>query len=294
MPRTVDEGFRDFLTRLTPTQTESEAAKKHRASIEDCLKTNFGLLRLFRTGSFGNGTSISGYSDVDYFASIPTEKLKRDSSTSLSNIRDVLDARFPNTGVRVSCPAITVPFGINGTETTEIVPADFTDILKVKDETYHIYDIPNCSGGWMRSSPEIHNLYVRVADDKLKGKVKPLIRFVKAWKYYQQVPISSFYLELRVAKFVEDMSVIIYSIDLRSFFNHLANAELGQFQDPMHISGLITPCTSSIKLEEAKSKLSTALTRANKAREAETSENIKDAFYWWNLLFNNNFPSYYN
>ncbi|MBL8045256.1 MAG: hypothetical protein JNL09_01875, partial [Anaerolineales bacterium] len=106
MPRTIDEGFRDFLTNLTPTQAESDAAKKHRASIEACLKTSFSLLRLFRSGSFGNGTSISGFSDVDYFASIPTDKLKRNSSIALSDVRDVLDARFPNTGVRVNCPAI--------------------------------------------------------------------------------------------------------------------------------------------------------------------------------------------
>ncbi len=64
MPRTVDEGFRDFLPSLTPSSLESAAAKTHRASIEACLKTNFGLKRFFRVGSFGNGTSISGHSDA--------------------------------------------------------------------------------------------------------------------------------------------------------------------------------------------------------------------------------------
>jgi hypothetical protein len=58
MPRTIDEGFRDFLAGLTPSDLESEKAQKHRASIESCLKNNFTLKRFFRTGSFGNGTSI--------------------------------------------------------------------------------------------------------------------------------------------------------------------------------------------------------------------------------------------
>ena len=71
MPRTVDEGFRDFLKKLTPSSYESDAARRHRASIEQCIKSNFGLRRFWRTGSFGNGTSVSGYSDVDYMASIP-------------------------------------------------------------------------------------------------------------------------------------------------------------------------------------------------------------------------------
>jgi len=77
MPRTVDEGFRDFLPKLTPSETETAAAASHRNSIETRLKLDFDLKRFFRIGSFGNGTSISGYSDVDYLASIPTDKLKK-------------------------------------------------------------------------------------------------------------------------------------------------------------------------------------------------------------------------
>ena len=110
MPRTIDEGFRDFLQKLTPSNTETEAARRHRASIEQSIRSNFGLNRFWRIGSFGNGTSISGYSDVDYMASIPTKSLTQNSSTSLTKLRNALDTRFPNTGVRTSCPAVVVPF----------------------------------------------------------------------------------------------------------------------------------------------------------------------------------------
>ena len=82
MPKTIDEGFRDFLTQLTPTSAETQAAKTHRASIEACLKSNFGLNRFVRIGSFGNGTSISGYSDVDYLACLPTTQLTATSTAS--------------------------------------------------------------------------------------------------------------------------------------------------------------------------------------------------------------------
>ena len=104
MLRTVDEGFRDFLTKLTPSTTESVAAKNHRASIEACLKNNFGLKRFARIGSFGNGTSISGCSDVDYLACLPTDQLTQVSTSSLRKVRDALDTRFPNTGIRASSP----------------------------------------------------------------------------------------------------------------------------------------------------------------------------------------------
>lgn len=176
--------------------SESAAAKAHRASLESRLKNDFGLRRLFRTGSFGNGTSISGFSDVDYFASLPRDQLTRSSNYTLTKVRAALDSRFPYTGVRVNCPAVKVPFGTAVSETTEVVPADF---IRKTDAGYYIYDIPDCADGWMRSSPDAHNAYVLYHHQRLANKVKPLIRFIKAWKFYRQVPISSFYLELRVA-----------------------------------------------------------------------------------------------
>ena len=290
MPRTVDAGFRAFLRKLTPLSGESSAAKRHRASIRACLKNNFNMRRFFQSGSFGNGTSISGYSDVDYFASIPSNNLSEDSNISLRRVRNALDIRFPNTDVRVSCPAVKVPFGILAKESTEVVPADY---IRKSSEGHHVYEIPNCYGGWMYSSPEAHTAYVRDVDRNLKNKVRPLIRFIKAWKYFRNVPISSFYLELRVTKYAEGESSIIYSIDIKNILKSLYNHELADMRDPKGISGLISPCTTEVQHKEAMSRLATALNRAEKAREAEAQGNIKNAFYWWNLLFAGKFPSYY-
>ena len=247
------------------------------------------MTNFFRTGSFGNGTSISGYSDVDYFAVIPTKNLKENSTTTLRQVRDALATRFPNTGVRVSCPAVVVPFGTDAKESTEVTPADY---IKATNG-YNIYDIPDCSDGWMNSSPSTHNAYVRKVDGDLGGKVKPLIRFIKAWKYYQNVPISSFYLELRIAKYAEGESSIGYSIDVKNIFSYLDRIGLASMQDPKGISGYISPCSTDTKLADAKSKLSTALNRAQKARDAENKDDIKEAFEWWDMLYNGNFPSYY-
>lgn len=289
MPRTIDEGFRDFLTQLTPTSSETEAAKTHRASIEGRLKRDFGLRRFVRIGSFGNGTSISGYSDVDYLASLARESLTSNSTYSLGKVRDSLDDRFPNTGVRVSCPAVVVPFGNSRSETTEIVPADY-----IKEEGGHyVYDIPDCRGGWMRASPDAHNSYVAEINNKLGGKVKSLIRFIKAWKCYRDVPISSFYLELRVAKYATGESSIIYEFDVKRILCQLRDCGLADMQDPMGVSGYIAPCKTQALYEDAMSKLNTAAARAEKARDAAQRENIAEAFEYWRLLYNNQFPTYY-
>lgn len=289
--RTVDQGFRDFLQTLTPTTGESQAAQNHRVSIKACLDSNFNMTRFFRTGSFGNGTSISGYSDVDYFAEIPTSKLKNNSTSTLREVRNVLDRRFPNTGVRVSCPAVLIPFGTDAKESTEVTPADYIEVTT--RNRYKVYEIPDCSDGWIRSSPDAHNAYVRAVNQELNYKVKPLIRFIKAWKYYRNVPISSFYLELRVAKYAEGEPSIVYDIDVKGVFSHLDGIDLARMQDPMGISGYISPCSTQAQLDDAKSKLATALTRAQKARDAEVRGDTKEAFDWWDLLYDGNFPSYY-
>ncbi len=290
MPRTIDDGFKDLLTKLTPSSYESEAAKGHRSSIKTRLELDFGSVRRFvRIGSFGNGTSISRYSDVDYLASLPTDTLSQNSGYSLIKVKDSLNERFPNTGVRVNCPAVVCPFGTSASERTEIVPADY-----VREENgYKIYDIPDCAGGWMKASPDAHNAYVKSIDDKLSNKVKPLIRFIKAWKFFREVPISSFYLELRVAKWAKDETSIQYDIDIRNFLVFLKDGGLADMQDPMGISGYISPCKTEAFHKDALSKLETAASRAIKAREATKKGDISEAFDYWRLLFNNEFPTYY-
>lgn len=285
---TAEQGFRDFLHKLTPTSTETAAAKSHRASIEACLENNFSISRFFRVGSFGNGTSIRGYSDVDYFASIPAENLPQNSDSALYKVWESLDTRFPTSTVGIRKPAIVVPFGTDGSESTDIVPAKLHSVEK--DQL--VYKIPDGEGGWMSSSPEAHNDYVDDVNTKLSNKVKPLIRFIKAWKFFKNVPIYSFYLEMAVAKYAANESVILYSIDVNAILSRLWNNQLSALQDPLGITGYIHPCFSEAKKEEALSKLVTAHVRAENAREAETKGDIKEAFEWWDKLYGGHFPAY--
>lgn len=289
MPRTVEEGFRDFLLTLTPSTIESQKAKNHRASIEDCLKDQFKMDRFVRIGSFGNGTSISGHSDVDYLASIPSGKIPLDSNRLLEKVRGVLQDRFPNTSVCMRCPAVVISFGTTASERTEIVPADCVE----DEDTYNIYEIADGKGGWTKACPDAHNAYVRMIDNGHENRVKPLIRFIKAWKYFQHVPISSFYLELRVAKYAHSQSAIIYKYDILNIFRELSDKSLAHMQDPKGVSGYIEACSTQAKRDEALSKISTSLKRVEKAIDAEHRDEVQTSFGYWQLIFNGEFPTYY-
>lgn len=289
MPRDIKQGFDGFHIKIKTSAVETAAAKSHRASIESCLKSKFGLNRFTRIGSFGNGTNINGYSDVDYLACLPKSVLTETSTASLTKVKRALDVRFPSTDVKVSAPAVVCPFGTYKSEDTEIVVAKY-----IREENgFKVYEIADCNGGWMEVSPDAHNDYVAEVDKKHGGKVKPLIRFIKAWKYNRDVPISSFYLEMRVAKYADGESSIIYDVDVKQILAMLSGNKLAAMQDPMGVAGYIYPCKTEAFKQDALSKLSTAATRAEKARVAEAGGDTKTAFDWWQLLYNDKFPNYY-
>ena len=291
MARTLEQGFETFLSWLTPSNSEHNTAARHKSSVKSCLENNFGCYSFFETGSFGHGTGVRHHSDTDYFAVCKTDKLKQNSATTLREVKEALQNTFWNTaGIEVKTPAVRIPFGKYKSEDLEVTPCDYQGLIETPLGKRATYDIPAYDGSWMRSSPAAHNAYVQSHDDRLSGKLKPLIQLVKAWKFYNNAPIRSFYLELRVTRYAEAEQSIVYDIDLRRVMKLLDDNELAGIRDPMGISGIIEPCSTYVKKQEALSKLSTGLGRAEKADDQRDRDTDK-AFLWWNLFFAGRFPA---
>lgn len=291
MPLTLVQGFESFLERLIPLASENEKAKSHKDSVKSCLENNFKCNKFFETGSFGNSTGVRHYSDTDYFAGIPNSEMWSSSSYSLRKVKEALQGTFWRTeGIEVNTPAVKIPFGSYTSEDLEITPCTFHSFMDTPIGNHPSYSIADSNDGWMLSSPSAHNSYVKKQDERLNYKLKPLIRLIKSWKFYNNVPVSSFYLELRVTKYAEDESSIIYDIDLLRVIQHLSNINLAMIQDPMGISGYISPCSSDAKKVDALSKLKTGLTRAENAYE-QREKNVDLCFEWWDKFFANKFPS---
>lgn len=291
MAKTLEQGFDTFIQWLQPLTSEHNRARSHKDSVKSCMEKNFSCLSLFETGSFGNGTGVRHYSDTDYFAVCPNSEFWNDSSLTLRKVKEALQSTFWNTSdIEVKSPAVRIPFGTYASETLELTPATRNGLVSTPLGDKYSYDIPDSNGGWMQSSPGAHNAYVNKHNDRLNGKLKPLIQLVKAWKYYNNVPVSSFYLELRVTKYAEQEKAIVYDIDLYYIIKFLYNNNLPSIQDPMAISGNIRACSTEVKRQETLSKLNTAFGRAENAYSNRTVK-INDCFYWWNLFFNYEFPN---
>jgi hypothetical protein len=290
LPTTINGGFDTLLSRLTPSSAETSSFSSHRQSVSAKLQASLGVSNFFRTGSAGNGTSIRYYSDVDFFASIPSQNQRNDSAYMLRIVKEVLQERFPSTDIHIDTPAVVCEFGSDGAEKIEVVPAYYVE----QDEGTgsNIYNIPAVGGGWMRSGPKVHNAYVTGINNSLSSKVKPLIRFMKAIKYYNNIPISSFYLELRIAKWAATERSIVYPFDVRTVLRNLVSTGLPRMIDPAGISGYVAAAHTETYRQDALSKLNTALNRANHAIEEEQAGRTATAYDYWDKVFNGRFPAY--
>ena len=289
MARTVNDGFEEFLRRLVPTQAERDAGASHRTSVKAALDARLTVRNFYETGSFSHGTGIRHYSDIDALASLDHER--PDSSyTALNWVKDALSARFPLTTVKIRRPAVVVEFG-GGLETWEVIPAFLTG-RGGSDQL--VYDIPGPSTGsaWINSAPKEHLAYVNECNEQPhKGDAKSLVRLVKAWKYYCNVPISSLYLEMRCAQHVATQSTYIHVWDVCQVLEKLERHELTAMNDPSGATGRFHACSSDTNRTDALSKLSTAATRARKALDAHNGDKPDKAFEYLDLLFGGRFPA---
>lgn len=292
MGKTLEQGFQEFLKRLMPLASEHKRGVSHKSSVKSSLKKSFNCKDFFETGSFGNKTGVKHFSDTDYFAVCSDQDLRTNSSTTLRRVKEALQYTFHKTApkIKVNSPSVTIAFGKYASENLEITPCFYNAMIQTPVGRKKSYGIPDGRGGWMLSSPKAHKAYVSYHNNRLGKKLKPLITLIKAWKFYNSVPVSSFYLELRITKLLEDKKKIDYAVDLYGTMKKLFDIGLADIQDPMGVSGNVSACATEIKKKTAMSKLRIACSRAEKAYLSR-NRNLDDCFYWWKMFYNGKFPS---
>jgi hypothetical protein len=145
----------------------------------------------------------------------------------------------------------------------------------------------------MRSSPDFYGAHVDVVNENLNEKVKPLIRLIKAWMYYDNAPLRSFYLEMKTAEYANREPSIYYKWDLSGAFSHLLTSQLAAMADPLSLPSPIQAASNNAEMQTAWTKLQAAYNSSLAALEAEKNGNVQGAFRLWDRVFSGNFPAYY-
>lgn len=297
MPRTVADGITLLLQWNAPVAAEVAAARSHARTIEQGLRAEFpSFNRLEIMGSHTRDTAIHLFSDVDYLAVLGVADVRwgddwRSSSTILGKVKSALQARFPGTDVWVNGPAVVVGFK-QGTAAVDVVPGVWTGTTGI--DGYPVFAIPDGNGGWLKTSPQRHSKYINESNTAAGGKLVPVIRLLKIWKYSREpsVPVLGFHLELLLAAEKVCVGVLSYRECLLESFRLLRDRGGAALNDPLQISPRIPATTSAAKAEALTNNALYAVDHARRAIEAELSGDIQESFRQWGLVFNGNFPAY--
>lgn len=106
---TAVQWLNELTDHYTPTASQFDGARSHRAAIEARLDASLGLHEMFQIGSLKHGTGVWYYSDADYLVSL--KGVRPESPwTMLTKVKEQLQGRFPGTTVVVRRPAVVCKF----------------------------------------------------------------------------------------------------------------------------------------------------------------------------------------
>jgi hypothetical protein len=282
--RTVEEGFALFLEELAPATEEYRIPWEE---VRGSLARRFKVYASFIAGSYLSDTYVHGFSIPDYLVSVELEQgeTSSDSRSLLVEVADALAARFPD--VSASGTSVTVLPGENAS--FKLIPAR----LAGQTPAGHlVYEIPDGNGGWMKACPDGHQARIEAMDGRLAGRFRPLVRLVKAWKYFRAVPVSTFYLELRCILYAAGEKKIAYPLDLQHMFGLLWEDQLA---DVPYVDDECGPVSARLARTDRKavfSNVRTALYYATCAVEQMEQGCLSEAFRYWGRIFSGHFPAY--
>lgn len=274
----------EFVKKLVPPAHDRSLVARRKDNIKTAI-TNDGLrlVSVFESGSFSHGTGIKAHSDVDVMAWLGYEHKSNLPSSILARVKSAIFRHSQVSNATVSSPTIQVSFWEG--PSFEVVPAFFRS-----SNGHTTYHIGGRSDEWVVSSPTVHNRYVNTENDRLNKRVKPLIRLVKAWKYHVEAPVSSFYLEMRTAKYCSTEKSILYELDIRRIFRTIVFAGVADMNDPAGVAGRIPAVASEDKRRKVKRLMESALDNLEEAATHRQNNSAIDYWLCMTRVFGSDFP----
>ena len=288
----VSASFSALIQRIQPTAAGVAAANSHVATIRTRLKLAFDVSKHPIIGSFSRETFIRGKSDVDIFCVLARDEVRHgdqwiSSNTILNRIKTEMEARFRSTPVSRDVQAIVIEF----TDcSVDVVPAFY---WKFESYGYPSYYMPDGAGGWMKTSPEYHNKYIRTADEDSRGKLKRVAQLLKFWRVCRtpHVPLSSFHIEMMLASEGICVGVKSYPDCVTDALRSLARRECRGLQDPLGVSGYINCVKTEVQRDDSLAAVKYSRNHATAALQTRGAGRIDEAKRQWDIVFNGEFPA---
>ncbi|MFJ7327016.1 hypothetical protein ACIQVN_12310 [Streptomyces cyaneofuscatus] len=291
MAVTVISAFNDFDVKVKPSAATWAKVYGRRDSVVRVLKDAFPAGSDIRyeshkiIGSLGRNTACNPVDDIDLMVHLHVErdlwerKYRYDSSEFLYRVRRVLNENSPVRKVGARGQAVRF-FYADGLS---------VDVAPVEKYTTGDFGIPDGSGNWLTTNPTKHETYLDGQNAALSGDLKKVIRFAKKWNKSHSSRLSSFHLEMMVARTYATLGSNPRTA-LRLFFDY--NYNNLSVQDPAGFSGDLSSYLTQVNRIAVNDGLKSARGRADLALEAENRGDHQEAMRLWRIILGSDFPMY--
>lgn len=293
MATSVPSAFGAFTEALKPTATEEAQMNTRRGAVEGFLRDTYPagsrmpLVHLRTIGSAGRKTLIRPAADLDVFAVFDDRHVwtsyRSDSKQLLYRVREALAGYNVQTiGSRGQAVRL---FYVNGPH-VDITPAfRFFDVFGQQRGFY----IPSGNGSWTQTDPYKHHDFMAERNQALDGRLKPLVRALKAWNSSHSKRLSGFHLEVMAQAVFGSMSASLRQ-NVQFFFLHASRYI--DVDEPAGYGGNLASGWSMQKRREVQTGFVNAHSRVNNALQADAVGNSAEAIRQWRLVFGPHFPPY--
>jgi len=233
----VGDWFSGFCAnlRMSADQRSSFAYRTERITKVlnvDFRGTDSESANRFYVGSMGRNTAIPSVSDVDLLYVLPASVYHQynvytgnKQSALLSSVRNTIRKTYPTSSVSGDGQVVVIVF--NDGVTYEVLPA------VLDTEGGYIFADSNGGGCWRTCKPKHEMDAFTGRNLACSGNLVELARMARAWRDYNNVPMSGMLIDTLAFQFIEtwpyrDKSYFYYDYMTRDFFAFLAKQSATQ------------------------------------------------------------------
>ncbi len=286
MARTVEAAFDELLGRESLTANQILEAQIRINHLNNFLRSNLSLAGApILTGSYARGTLCASERDIDILVPFSTShywaRYQANSRNFLYWVRGYLNDHYKRSDVSSRQVAVRLDFL---TFATEVTPG-----FHRQGEGYVI---PNGTEGWLNTNPPFHARMMAEADVHHGGRLKPLVRLVKAWNLANGHRLSSFHVELMVESIKRWHAIGSWPTEVATVLHYMPSWLQSPFPDPWLSGGNVDDYLSADSRREVVKFVQDEAARAAQAEEYRRAGRIEAAFERWNMVIYKKFPAY--
>jgi hypothetical protein len=286
MATTVIKGFDDLLTDLALTDPQKNTASTRITGIRDFFAGRFVTAeKPLAIGSYARSTLIRWERDIDLIAPLSVneywEHYKDNSRDFLYWVRKALNDEYATTEVSSREVAALLDFTVIR---CHVVPA----FKRTGGGSLN----PNGKGGWQPTNPPHQQQFMNEANEAHSGKLKPLIKLMKAWKIENELSVSSFHMELLVEHIWRNGTAGNWPSTVAATLPHLSTWMQFSFTDPWASDGFVDSQLSEADRDAARETAEADATSSAAAETARNEGRTQDALKEWSTVCRKKFPAY--